>query len=225
MWTRRSTCWTSFASPTTPDCCISRLATLPAPAMGASVKPRAWITPQQARLISMLSKSGTRCTAWWKKPSDALKARKSPKNFASQAMAKEHAAKDLQGAALENQIRKNRVRWLRNELTEAGKRRANELGWPNTYTLTKSLAESLLARNGAGLPIAIVRPAIVESSTDSAFSRMERGHQHLGVALVSAGDVLPPVADQRAQAAGCGSGGHRLPRHDVDCSGGHGAAE
>jgi long-chain acyl-CoA synthetase len=61
-----------------------------------------------------------------------------------QAMGKEHAAKDLQGAALDNQVRKNRVRWLRNELTEAGKRRAKELGWPNTYTLTKSLAESLL---------------------------------------------------------------------------------
>src|SRR5947208_8501890 len=87
----------------------------------------------------------------------------------SQAMAKEHAARDLHGAALENQIRKNRVRWLRNELTEAGKRRARELGWPNTYTLTKALAESLLTKLGTGLPIAIVRPAIVESSTTQPF--------------------------------------------------------
>ncbi len=31
-----------------------------------------------------------------------------------QALHKEHASKDLKGAALENQIRKNRVRWLRN---------------------------------------------------------------------------------------------------------------
>ena len=69
-----------------------------------------------------------------------------------QALAKEHAAKDLQGAALENQIRKNRVRWLQNYLTEAGTKRAQELGWPNTYTLTKSLAESLIANHGAGLP-------------------------------------------------------------------------
>ena len=92
-----------------------------------------------------------------------------------QAMAKEHAAKGLQGAALENQIRKNRVRWLRNELTEAGKRRAHELGWPNTYTLTKSLAESLLARNGARFPIAIVRPAIVESSTAQPFRGWNEG--------------------------------------------------
>ena len=37
-----------------------------------------------------------------------------------QALSKEHAAKDLGGAALENQIRKNRFRWLREYLTEAG---------------------------------------------------------------------------------------------------------
>ena len=60
--------------------------------------------------------------------------------------------KDLQGAALENQIRKNRIRWLKTYLTEAGTRRAKELGWPNTYTLTKSLAESLIVKYGAGLP-------------------------------------------------------------------------
>jgi thioester reductase-like protein len=92
-----------------------------------------------------------------------------------QALAKEHAAKDLRGAALENQVRKNRVRWLRNELTEVGKRRAKELGWPNTYTLTKSLAESLLAKLGRGLPIAMVRPAIVESSTTQPFRGWNEG--------------------------------------------------
>lgn len=92
-----------------------------------------------------------------------------------QAMQKEHAAKDLHGPALENQIRKNRLRWLRNELTEAGKRRANELGWPNTYTLTKSLAESLLVTHGVGLPVAIVRPAIVESSVSQPFRGWNEG--------------------------------------------------
>jgi thioester reductase-like protein len=92
-----------------------------------------------------------------------------------QAMAKEHAAKDLHGAALENQIRKNRTRWLRQEMTEVGKRRALELGWPNTYTLTKAIAEALLATRGAGLPIAIVRPAIVESSTAQPFQGWNEG--------------------------------------------------
>lgn len=92
-----------------------------------------------------------------------------------QARSREHAAKDLQGAALENQIRKNRVRWLRTYLTEAGTRRAKELGWPNTYTLTKSLAESLIAKHGQGLPVAVVRPAIVETSVAKPFVGWNEG--------------------------------------------------
>ena len=92
-----------------------------------------------------------------------------------QAVQKEHAAKDLHGAALENQIRKNRVRWLRQYLTEVGSARARELGWPNTYTYTKGLAESLIAKFGAGLPIAIVRPAIVETSVGKPFRGWNEG--------------------------------------------------
>jgi len=92
-----------------------------------------------------------------------------------QALNKATAAKDLHGAALENQIRKNRIRWTRNALVEAGTQRARELGWPNTYTFTKSLAESLIAKKGAGLPIAVVRPAIVESSVEKPFRGWNEG--------------------------------------------------
>ena len=91
------------------------------------------------------------------------------------AIEKPTAAKDLAGAALDNQVRKNRKRWLRQTLTEAGTRRANVLGWPNTYTLTKGLAESLIASKGARLPIAIVRPAIVESSLEKPFRGWNEG--------------------------------------------------
>lgn len=35
---------------------------------------------------------------------------------------------------------------------------------PNTYTYTKQLAEDLLIKEGAGLPLAIVRPSIVGAS-------------------------------------------------------------
>jgi long-chain acyl-CoA synthetase len=96
-----------------------------------------------------------------------------------QSLGKEHAAKGLSGQALENQIRKNRVRWLKNYLTEEATRRAKELGWPNTYTFTKSLAESLIAKQigkyGAGLPIAIVRPSIVETSVTKPFRGWNEG--------------------------------------------------
>lgn len=81
----------------------------------------------------------------------------------------------LSGSALDNQIRKQRIRWLRKHLTKAGTRRAQELGWPNTYTLTKSLAESLIQRMGSDLPIVIVRPSIVETSTRQPFEGWNEG--------------------------------------------------
>ena len=94
------------------------------------------------------------------------------------ALKKEHAAKDLHGAALENQIRKNRVRWLRDTLSDAGSRRANELGWPNTYTFTKSMSESLIRNfldQNPSAAIAVVRPAIVESSIEKPFQGWNEG--------------------------------------------------
>jgi len=93
----------------------------------------------------------------------------------NEALGKEHAAKDLRGTALENQIRKNRIRWLRNHLVEAGMKRSRELGWPNTYTFTKSLAESLIAKYSSGLPIALIRPAIVETSVRRPFQGWNEG--------------------------------------------------
>jgi len=76
------------------------------------------------------------------------------------------SGQELSPEAFEHQLRKNRLRWLRQQMVAAGMQRAAELGWPNTYTYTKSLAESLLARRGAGQRIAIARPAIVESSLE-----------------------------------------------------------
>ena len=79
------------------------------------------------------------------------------------------------GRELDELIRKNQLRWVRNRLSHAATRRGRRLGWPNTYTFTKSLAESLLAKRGAGLPIAIVRPSIVESSMERPFRGWNEG--------------------------------------------------
>jgi len=76
---------------------------------------------------------------------------------------------------LDGVLKRNRVRWARNRLLRVGLRRAQHLGWPNTYTYTKSLAESILSRHGQDLPIAIVRPSIVESSMRSPFMGWNEG--------------------------------------------------
>jgi len=67
-------------------------------------------------------------------------------------------------AELDGVLKRNRARWVRNRLVRVGMKRASNLGWPNTYTFTKSLGESTLAQRGRDLAIAIVRPSIVESS-------------------------------------------------------------
>jgi thioester reductase-like protein/phosphoserine phosphatase len=83
--------------------------------------------------------------------------------------------KELEGSSFENHLKKYRNRWVRSQMIEAGMRRARELGWPNTYTFTKSLAESLIAKLGADLPIAVVRPSIVETSTRQPFRGWNEG--------------------------------------------------
>ena len=92
-----------------------------------------------------------------------------------EALRRPAAPKELTGRSLEIQLRKNRTRWLRNFLIEAGMRRARDLGWPNTYTFTKSLAESLIQKYAADLPVAIVRPSIVESSLGEPFRGWNEG--------------------------------------------------
>ena len=76
---------------------------------------------------------------------------------------------------LQGVLKRNRARWARNRLVRVAMRRAQHLGWPNIYTFTKSLGESLLSRHGRDLPIAIVRPSIVESSERSPFTGWNEG--------------------------------------------------
>ncbi len=92
-----------------------------------------------------------------------------------EALRRPAAPKELTSRSLEIQVRKNRTRWLRNFLIEASMRRARDLGWPNTYTFTKSLAESLIRKYAADLPVAIVRPSIVESSLEEPFRGWNEG--------------------------------------------------
>jgi fatty acyl-CoA reductase len=83
--------------------------------------------------------------------------------------------KNLSEDALAAHLTKYRTRWIRAQLVEAGMRRARELGWQNTYCFTKSLGESMIARFGADLPVAVVRPSITETSTHQPFRGWNEG--------------------------------------------------
>jgi long-chain acyl-CoA synthetase len=69
----------------------------------------------------------------------------------------------------ENLIRKRVRERLRDALVDEGMERARKLGWPNTYTYTKSLAESLLAKRAGRMRVSVLRPSIVESAFDFPF--------------------------------------------------------
>lgn len=63
---------------------------------------------------------------------------------------------------------------VRERLREGGMSRAEQWGWTNTYTYTKSMGEQLLAKT-PGLKYSIVRPAIVESSMEFPFPGWNEG--------------------------------------------------
>lgn len=97
--------------------------------------------------------------------------------FRAEALAKGKGgeAEANEDRSLQNQVRKIRTRWVRDQLIELGIQRAHRWGWPNIYTFTKSLGESLLATVGGSLPISIARPSIVESSVKQPFRGWNEG--------------------------------------------------
>lgn len=69
---------------------------------------------------------------------------------------------------------------LRNALIELGTTRAQELGWTNTYTYTKGLAEIVLLQQYPDLGVVIFRPSIVESSFSFPFAGWNEGFNTSG---------------------------------------------
>ncbi|HKP58896.1 MAG TPA: SDR family oxidoreductase [Polyangiales bacterium] len=69
---------------------------------------------------------------------------------------------------LETLTRKLQRQRLKDALVDEGMERARALGWPNTYTYSKSMAESLLSRRPK-LRLSVLRPSIVESALEFPF--------------------------------------------------------
>jgi nucleoside-diphosphate-sugar epimerase len=57
-----------------------------------------------------------------------------------------------------------RRRWIQVTLSRRGRRRAKELGWPDTYALSKAVGERILTE--ASARTTIIRPTIIESSLE-----------------------------------------------------------
>ena len=66
---------------------------------------------------------------------------------------------------------KARVAWVRAELVDVGRTRAQSLGWTDVYTLTKAFAERAAEElwGESGHRLSVVRPAIIESALQHPF--------------------------------------------------------
>jgi alcohol-forming fatty acyl-CoA reductase len=65
---------------------------------------------------------------------------------------------------LAERAEKLRDEWVRTQLVDRGRARAQALGWPDAYAFTKALGERALVGAHPDLPITIVRPSIIESA-------------------------------------------------------------
>ncbi len=66
--------------------------------------------------------------------------------------------------ALAHKTEQNRVRWVKDQLIDAGRARAASVGWPDAYAFTKALGEQALTDVKGDVPVSIVRPSIIESA-------------------------------------------------------------
>ncbi|CAF2059023.1 unnamed protein product [Brassica napus] len=61
------------------------------------------------------------------------------------------------------------------KLKELGMERAQHYGWENTYTFTKAMGESIIHNQRGDLPVVIIRPSIIESSSKEPFPSWLQG--------------------------------------------------
>ncbi len=68
------------------------------------------------------------------------------------------------GPALGGKTEQLRIKWVDDQLVQAGRARAAAVGWPDAYAFTKALGEQALVESKGNVPVSIVRPSIIESA-------------------------------------------------------------
>jgi HAD superfamily hydrolase (TIGR01490 family) len=88
--------------------------------------------------------------------------------------------------------RAERIRqsWVQERLVEAGRARAQGLGWPDSYAYTKALGERALLDERGDVPLTIVRPSIVESALSEPYPGWIRGFRMAEPVIIGYGRGL-----------------------------------
>ncbi len=85
------------------------------------------------------------------------------------------AGAETGGESREIALEGRRKRWVEERLKQEGLARAVSLGWPNTYSYTKSLGEQLVLAARKELDVTVVRPAVIESALADPFPGWNQG--------------------------------------------------
>jgi alcohol-forming fatty acyl-CoA reductase len=65
---------------------------------------------------------------------------------------------------------RRRVEWASKAMVDAGRQRAQTLGWTDCYTFTKAMAERAVEQTAAHLPVTVLRPSIIESALEQPYA-------------------------------------------------------
>jgi alcohol-forming fatty acyl-CoA reductase len=107
------------------------------------------------------------------------------------------AARDELGAAgppvLAAKAERLREQWVADRMVEAGRARAQGLGWPDAYAYTKALAERAAIETHGEVPLTIVRPSIIESALHDPRPGWIRGFRMAEPVIISYGKGLLKV--------------------------------
>ncbi|MEM9467093.1 MAG: HAD-IB family phosphatase [Actinomycetota bacterium] len=77
--------------------------------------------------------------------------------------------------AIAGRVENLRQKWVGEQMTQSGRGRAASLGFPDAYAFTKAMGERSLVETRNGVPVAIVRPSIIESALEQPVPGWIRG--------------------------------------------------
>jgi HAD superfamily hydrolase (TIGR01490 family) len=104
------------------------------------------------------------------------------------------AARQELGAAgpplLATKAERLREQWVADNMVDAGRARAQALGWPDAYAYTKALAERAAMETHGAVPLTIVRPSIIESALVEPHPGWIRGFRMAEPVIISYGRGL-----------------------------------
>lgn len=87
----------------------------------------------------------------------------------------DHRREGPQAVAADTERR--RRQWVQDALVDAGRQRAQSLGFTDGYTFTKAMGERVLEEQAADLPVTVVRPSIIESALARPFPGWIEGYK------------------------------------------------